>query len=147
MTAELHLSEGSFYRWGDRSHMRDSSYLQLQGLVQLVDCDSRPSDFKPSSHIRRSHKHGLQATWESDHKTRFKNAPICLLFLYKGRVFMENHLLKNYFFNHPHLFVEKHSSMINNGIKTLEQTRVLCLGFFCCTQSIFILATLVYCVV
>lgn len=53
---------------------------------------------------------------------------------------------KLYFFIHPHLFVEKHSSVVNNRIKAPEQTRVLCLGFFCCVQRISILATLVYCV-
>lgn len=64
-----------------------------------------------------------------------KMPPICLLLLkttlfYEGRVFMENRLLKNsIFFNHHHLLVEKHSSMINNSIGIREQTRVLCLGF------------------
>lgn len=95
----------------------------------------------PVPNVRRSHKHGLRAT-----KQCLKVPPVCLLLLHKSRVFTENHLLKNfYFFIHPHLFVEKHSSVVNNRLKAPEQTRVLCLGFFCCIQRIYILATLVYC--
>lgn len=36
---------------------------------------------------------------------------------------------KLYFSDHHHLFVEKHSSVINNRSEGLEQTRVCCWGF------------------
>ena len=104
------------------------------------------SDSGPN--VRRSHKHGPRATWELDHKAMFKNASsTSSVASQKQRVYGKSPPQKlNFFFIHPHLFVEKHSAMINNRIKALEQTRVLCLGFFCCIRRIFILATLVYCV-
>lgn len=53
-----------------RVHLMYSHWGWFQSWV--VTPGVQTSD--PVPNVRRSHEHGLQATWELDHKTTFKNA-------------------------------------------------------------------------